>query len=375
MKASQDRTDGRLQQFNQNVKVYATQVSEQFSWLKASIQSGTSAAKSSTLDLQAQGATIQKSVERLESGSASGQASLHEHVTQSINRLSSIELDTQALVRKNLVVSRNIRHKQARIDRNLALRSESAQATSASMSISRAETNGCQLEIYGGDLQSVIMPLMLMNTGLVLVVDELSCSGELHISQYHANLFLSQLEELLATFHYVAAVELLRPRRSRLPLVSKPTKSSSDQFLTVNELGPKPVSSASRQRRRIWRRGLSSGVLVIEIEGYMDDSIINLVSNAVLIHFHFIPHFIMGIKGLSASFRAGIRAAKSPRSFYNFRTFSLVPRESLVCETIRHNDTRALQELMSKREVTPWDRVKGDLTDESIFAVRIASSL
>ena len=110
-------------------------------------------------------------------------------------------------------------------------------------------------------------------------------------------------------------------------------------------------------------------ILFVPLKGQNNDTFTNC-QHGLLVNFIFMPDSQLQWKHVSAAVLARNAATMSPLEFHHIRSFNSIISGGPVYRALLYDDVGSLQDLMSRRCVTPWDRRLEPSRPASIIEVR-----
>ena len=291
--------------------------------------------------------SVDKAVGNLQTSVARGNAKLNRQISQCNRRL-----------------ERTVRHGLAQLD-----------ARMGALIISESKDKPDHFMLAGQNVQELLLPLIMMHSGLIPFLSELLKSGGLFLSKETLKDINSQFEDLLASCHESSAASLRRNHKGKPQrLESSPSSRAASEILhsdsglrvwpSHDKHDPEVSwkSFPSSRRSKAWVKILPHGLLEVRFwpirttEGTEDGD----TSNGVYACFTFIPNAKENTKCIAASCFSGFHAAQSPLQFHHIRAFNAIDRRDTIWDVLRNDEVETLKKCLSDRKLTPYDRIQHD---------------
>lgn len=329
-----------------------------------------------TQAIQGDTATLKRTLEESHDEAASGTKLIRSDVSQ---MTSNVIKAVRRGEKRNAKRQRRLGQVQVNSSRQMLKNMEQLQATIVTY-LGRASPAGPvhsdRFTQSTDNMESTVMPLMLMKSSLREVLGKLGPGGEMYLSSEELQLLQSEVIESLAAAYEASAAALKRSQ----PMGEDGSPTAHYQTTDVDSqlsprffgLGAGSLPTKRQQRKAVWQTLIHrtfAGLLFIRI--LRDSGRSSPASSASIT---FVPRPELYRVGLSIVLTKEVIAAMNPGISRCIRTFRVIPFHGSdvhpAVRAIRRDDVGELQRLLSAKDISPWDRSK-----EGIDLLKVRTSI
>ena len=273
----------------------------------------------------------------------------------------------QRVARGNAHMVRQLTNRNQRLNRTVrTIQSEVKQmnARLGTLTITENEETGDYSIFAGENLHEIMLPLLMMEPGLLKLLSELTRSRKIEVSRGAFEDIDQKLKKIISSCHSASAADLRRQKKADWRSKTNNVKQASDPGATCirskqdREYNAQfhLVRSLFSLRSDIRKEKLPHGILQVRrFPLRYGTNAKNKSSNGYFLVFTFMPHSWKVTKCLTISLLSGIKATQSPKEFHYIRSFSILERHNPLREVIMQDDVTGLQKAISAGTITPWD--------------------
>ena len=284
--------------------------------------------------LQDETVAIQGQIRNVQTAVGSGHIALQSEVLRSSYKISEELQTVQKKLNRSGLYQQRVARRQIKASNQLQKDLSQVQSMLtqfASIKLTKNNVHGQRTVIEGLNLETITMPLLLMKSSLPNTVRKLVSEGKLIMSNDDANLFMYELNSLLAASHEASALALI----DNLPASRSGTSASPQQSATVlgekwtiephvqEERSLKVGCLPQNRKRKFWSEDTPAGVLIIELDmGPVEES--QGFPNILEASFAFVPHPEICKTGVSTSFMRAMNELSRPVTSRHIRSFDVI---------------------------------------------------
>jgi hypothetical protein len=274
-------------------------------------------------------------------------------------------------IHKNTNRSTNLQKQAIRLQGRTERKLDELYSKIASITISPQNSTSGWSKIESLNLAAVTLPLMLMRPALFSFLATLISEKELTISDADVKLFSQEFNTLLSECHMASAKSAYETSWSTGP------SSDTHFFGTLSKIQENPQSAtltpkkAIQQHQRFYHE-TDAGYLEIAVEAgsAIESSSESAVYKA---HFTFTPHISIAKIGLCLAIERGVGLSTNSNIARTLRTYKVLDpeQEDAYLKICLDDDVGELQKMLSRREISPWDRDRGSVSMIHVCAALI----